>query len=85
MLSSTVATATQERDRALAAKGRLTGLDNLTRISERMLQEAEQAGRPISVATVRPRAKAWMHQWEKDVATVMKRFTDSQRGSNDGW
>lgn len=70
------------RDRALAARDRQADLDNLTRISGRMLQEAARAGRPISVSTARRRAKAWMHQWEKDIATVMKRFTDSQEGNH---
>ncbi len=72
------------RDRALAAKDRQADLDNLTRISERMLQEAAQTGRPISVATARRKARVWIRQWEQDITSIMRRFTDGQGGDKHG-
>lgn len=70
------------KDKAAAADSRKADLRNLVRISERMQWEAQQAGRPISATIARRRARAWISQWEKDVATVMKRFTDSQEGNH---
>lgn len=68
--------------KAIAAEGRAADVRNLMRVSERIQQEAAQAGRPVSAATARRRARAWIRQWEKDVAIVMKRFTDSQEGNH---
>lgn len=70
------------KDRASAAEGRNADLRNLARISARMQGEAIQAGRSISAATARRRARAWIHQWEQDIATIMRRFTDTQEGNH---
>lgn len=70
------------KDKASAAERRDADLRNLARISARMQREAAQVGRPISAATARRRARGWIRQWERDVAAVMRRFTDSQESNH---
>ncbi len=72
----------QAEARKAAAEAKAVAQRNIERVTKSQQREAAEAGKPISVATARRRARAWIRQWEKDVATVMKRFTDSQEGNH---
>lgn len=74
----------QAEAKRAAAEAKALGQRSIERFAERLQLEAAEAGKPVSAATARRRARAWMRQWTQDIATVMKRFTDSQEGGNDG-
>lgn len=72
-----------DKAKAAAAAARSNEARQIARVAERMRREAEIAGCPISASAAQQKARAWWRQWEQDVATIMRSFTESQGGSQD--